>query len=90
MDNDESLSVSSNYYRKTFYAGRGGHIRANNSDVYAYTSQVRTWTSVTTPTPMPDDGWHFSHWVNLATGDTVDNPSSGTTTSKFVAIFVED
>lgn len=37
IDNAEQLSVSNNYYRKTFYAGRGGHLRVNYNDVYAYT-----------------------------------------------------
>ena len=91
VDNSENISTSNNYYRKTFYAGRGGHLLNGSTVEYAHTAQARTWGgSITTPTPVADPGWSFLHWVNLATGATVSNPSSGTTTSKFVAIFVED
>lgn len=92
IDNTEQLSTQNYYYRKTFYAGRGGKLRSGTTEGYALTMQGSTWGggSITTPTPVADTGWHFSHWINLATGATVSNPSSGTTTAKYGAIFVQD
>ena len=37
VDDTESFSTQSYYYRKTFYAARGGHLRINNQNVYANT-----------------------------------------------------
>ena len=37
VDNTESFSTQNYYYRKTFYAARGGHLRVNNRNVYANT-----------------------------------------------------
>lgn len=70
IDNTESLNVNNYHYRKTFYAGRGGSLNRNGSTVYAYTSEAISWsgTTITAPTPVADDGWHFDRWVNLATG----------------------
>lgn len=70
IDNSEYFSTSGYYYRKTFYAGRGGHLRINNSNVYANTQQISAWSggSFTLPTTVADRGWHFSHWINLANG----------------------
>lgn len=70
IDNTEQLTTQNYYYRKTFYAGRGGSLSRNGSTVYAYTAQTSSWGggSITTPTPVADDGWHFDRWINLATG----------------------
>lgn len=92
IQNTESLTASSNYYRKTFLAGVGGHFVDDGSVVYAITSQTYSgWGSISTPTPVPDEGWEFVRWINLSTGATVSNPSFGDTSSrnstKYVAIF---
>lgn len=92
IDNSESLSTQNYYYRKTFYAGRGGHLRINNQNVYANTQQIQSWGSsrATVPTPVADNGWSFLKWINMANGNTVSDPSSGTSTTRYAAIFVED
>lgn len=77
IQNTETLTANQNYYRKSFFAGPGGHLDVYGSSVYAYTSTTSTWYSITTPTPVPDDGWEFVQWINLETGATVSNPSSG-------------
>ena len=92
IDNSETISTSNNYYRKTFYAGRGGKLNQKGNQVYAYTAQASWWggTSITTPTPVADSGWTFSHWIDLSNGNTA-NPDSNTfTTTKYAAIFVEN
>lgn len=43
VDNTESFSTQNYYYRKTFYAARGGHLFINNRDVYANTQQLSSW-----------------------------------------------
>lgn len=71
IDDTEQLTTLNYYYRKTFYAGRGGALNRNGSLVYAYSAQTSLWGSggsITAPTPVADNGWHFSHWVNMATG----------------------
>lgn len=92
IDNTESLSVSNNYYRKTFYAGLGGKLVRNGSVVYSYTAQTSIWggTAISTPTPQPDDGWHFDRWVDLSDGSEATPGNNMYYTKKYAAIFVED
>lgn len=92
IDNTESLSVNSNYYRKTFYAGLGGKLVHNGSIVYSYTAQVSAWggQSISTPTPQADDGWHFDRWVDLSDGSEATPDNNRYFTKKYAAIFVED
>lgn len=91
IDDTESLTTQSGYYRKTFYAGHGGKLIYNGAIQYSRTQTRRTSSSsgITTPDPSPDDGFYFVKWINLATGDEVSNPSTGTTTAKYAAIFAE-
>lgn len=92
IDNSETLSTSNNYYRKTFYAARGGRLNNNGDRVYAYTATARRWsgTIITTPTPVADSGWSFSHWIDLSSGNTATPDYNMSTTAKYAAIFVEN
>lgn len=92
IDDSESLSTSQGYYRKTFYAGLGGSLIRNGSKVYSYTAQTRTWggSSITTPTPQADNGWHFDRWIDLSDGSEAIPGDNIYYTRKYAAIFVED
>ena len=93
IDNTESLSVNMNYYRKTFYAGIGGKlVLRNDATGYSYTAQASVFggTTISTPTPQADSGWHFDRWVDLSDGSEAVPSNNTFYTKKYAAIFVED
>lgn len=92
IDNTEELSVNNRYYRKTFYAGIGGKLVHNGATVYSYTAQayIFSGTTISTPTPQPDDGWHFDRWVDLSDGSEAIPSDNMYYTKKYAAIFVKD
>lgn len=81
---DSVLTIAgNNYRRKSFLSGYGGSF----SGIYAQTVQKKTNVAIDIPTPVPEPGFEFAHWVNYATGEIVDDPASVGNSSRDATIF---
>lgn len=81
---DSVLTIAGkNYRRKSFLSGYGGSFNG----IYAKTQQAKTTANIAIPTPVPEPGFEFAHWVNYVTGEIVDDPSSVGNASQDATIF---